>query len=278
MRLLLRLLRRRLSLRQRLSLGRLEPLLVVVVKDVALRSLLRAPRLVPLDVSRVHLLLKLLNLLLSAVGTVRALGLAAVRLLSLGDDAVERGVHFFVVERGFVHLPPVHEFLERLVAEGELREAKGDVARGLRGGRECRLGEPVGELVREGLRLPVLVDEPEEPGHDLLEDIRRQLIVSGEAGEQIREEVVNRVAVLARQLVEQQPRHGRDARVRVLEAPRHLRDVTLHLHHVVQHQVRQHRHRVLPHAGVRVVQRVTPLPHAVEVLRPRLDRVGEPER
>ena len=50
-----------------------------------------------------------------------------------------------------------------------------------------------------------------------------------------------------------------DARIRVLQAPRHLRDVALHLHHVVEHEVRQHRDGVLSHPRVRVVQRVAPL-------------------
>ena len=84
--------------------------------------------------------------------------------------------------------------------------------------------------------------------------------------------------MLARELVEQQPRDGGDSRVRILQASRHLRDVALHLHHVVEHEMRENRHRVLTNARVRVVKRVAPLPEAVEMLGPRLERVGEPER
>ena len=93
-----------------------------------------------------------------------------------------------------------------------------------------------------------------------MERVWRERRVAGEPGQQIREEVVNRVAVLTRELVEQQPRDRGDSRVRILQTPRHLRDVALHLHHVVEHEVRQHRHRVLTNARVRVVKGVAPLP------------------
>ena len=62
---------RRLSLS--LSLGSLEPLLVVIVEHVSFRASLRSPRLVTLDVRGVHLSLKLLNLNPRRVATLRRL-------------------------------------------------------------------------------------------------------------------------------------------------------------------------------------------------------------
>ena len=235
--------------------------LVVVVEDVPLGALGRAVRLVPLEVRGGHLVFELVDRLLGGVlGAFLGLGgFAAEGFLRLGDDSGEGRVRLLVVQRGLVELPRLHELLERLVAEGELGQAEGDVASGFGTVRERRLGEAVDELVGERLRLAILVDEAEQSGHDALERGGLDGLVSGQAGEQIRQEVVDGVAVLAAQLVEEQARDGRYARIRVLQAPRHLRDVALHLHHVVEHEVRQHRDGVLSHPRVRVVQRVAPL-------------------
>ena len=84
--------------------------------------------------------------------------------------------------------------------------------------------------------------------------------------------------MLLRELVEKQLGHRGDSRVGVLQAPRHLADVTLDLHHVVQHQVGQHGDGMLTNAGVGIVQRVPPFLDAVEVLCPRLDGVRKSKR
>ncbi len=53
---------------------------------------------------------------------------------------------------------------------------------------------------------------------------------------------------LAAELVEEDLREPGDARVTVAQAERQARDVALHLHHVVQDEVRQHHQARLAHA------------------------------
>eukprot|EP00959_Pyramimonas_sp_CCMP1952_P260624 5449382-Pyramimonas_sp.AAC.1 len=71
--------------------------------------------------------------------------------------------------------------------------------------------------------------------------------VGGEAAEEVGQQVVDGVPRLARELVHEEAREVGNARLGVLQLEHHLRHVPLHLHHVVQDQVRQHQHRVVPH-------------------------------
>ena len=137
------------------------------------------------------------------------------------------------------------------------------------GGREA-----LGELLDERVAVLVLLDVLQQLLHDRLELRVAQGRVLAEHGEHVGQEVVDwrgALVLLLGELVEEERGERRDSLVLVLEARSHLCDVPLDLHHVIENQVREHHHGRLSDRHVGVPE------GPVDVLRPRLERVGEPQ-